>query len=170
MVKPVENPITTHFEFMGVPGEEEQCVCRQRERECVCDGVRVMVCVCDGVCVRACVCVCVMVCACGGAAGACVMPLGLPVAVYGLYFMCNPTKGDCSPFTWPTLPTAWDQLVSLEAVLVCLAWFAFQALLYMVVPGPVRAGPLAIGRSTGSHPSPPCPRCIKGSSCAPAKA
>lgn len=65
------------------------------------------------------------------------MPLGLPVATYGLYFMCNNEQGGCSPFVAPKLPELCS-LYSFDALLVALAWFAFQAALYVLLPGPVR--------------------------------
>lgn len=88
-----ENPKTTHYEFMGMPG-------------------------------------------------AIMMIVGLPITVYGLFFMCNAEKGDCSVTSLPGVDSIppLRQWVSLEATLVILAWFAFQSFLYIVVPGEVHKG------------------------------
>eukprot|EP00056_Hartaetosiga_gracilis_P022551 m.31535 g.31535 ORF g.31535 m.31535 type:complete len:425 (+) comp9704_c0_seq1:100-1374(+) len=77
----------------------------------------------------------------GGPIGAPVVMLLLPAVVYMLFFMCNKDKGDCSPFTFPDLTAlTWSDLFDLNALFVYIGWFAFQALLYVVVPGPICKG------------------------------
>ncbi len=67
------------------------------------------------------------------------MVLGLPVAVYGLYYLC-PDK-HCSVMEFPpSLPTKLDDVWSNQAALVALAWFALQAFLYMVLPATIVQG------------------------------
>lgn len=68
-----------------------------------------------------------------GPVGATFLVLTLPLTTYALYFLC-PSAAHCSLFELPPLPSAGD-LFNLEAFAVFLAWFAFQALLYVVLPG-----------------------------------
>ena len=66
------------------------------------------------------------------------MVLSLPLTVYGLYFMC-PSKDHCTILEIPPLPTL-DSLFTTTAAQVFLVWFAFQALLYILLPGEVCEG------------------------------
>ena len=57
----------------------------------------------------------------------------LPLTTYGLYFAC-PNGDHCTVFDLPKIPDV-HSLFSFNALAVFLAWFAFQAVLYIVVPG-----------------------------------
>eukprot|EP00730_Choanoeca_flexa_P014898 TRINITY_DN6684_c0_g1_i1.p1 TRINITY_DN6684_c0_g1~~TRINITY_DN6684_c0_g1_i1.p1 ORF type:complete len:443 (+),score=82.67 TRINITY_DN6684_c0_g1_i1:56-1330(+) len=91
MAPAFENPKTTHYEFMGVPGSI-------------------------------------------------MMPIGLPIMTYALYYFCNNQHGDsCAINVLPEIPSISD-LYTHEALLIVLAWFFYQAVLYIVLPGPVHRG------------------------------
>lgn len=57
----------------------------------------------------------------------------LPLTTYALYYFC-PSGERCTFFELPALPTL-DEIFNLEACAVVVAWFLFQAFLYMVMPG-----------------------------------
>jgi hypothetical protein len=103
-----ENPKTTHYEFMGVPG-----TCRASKATIVTD----------------------LTPSC--ASGSLLMPIGLPFMTYALYYWCNSQDGTCNITSIPALPALKD-LYTHEAFFVILAWFLFQAILYIALPGPVR--------------------------------
>ena len=68
------------------------------------------------------------------------MPIGLPLMTYALYFWCNNEDGGtCAITSIPELPTL-SSLYTHEALLVVFAWFIFQAILYIALPGPVSLG------------------------------
>eukprot|EP00053_Salpingoeca_punica_P006709 m.62944 g.62944 ORF g.62944 m.62944 type:complete len:418 (+) comp13819_c0_seq2:119-1372(+) len=78
-----------------------------------------------------------------GPFGAIMIPIALPLVIYALYFVCRDPE-HCS-LEVPQLPEL-HTLFSLDAAAVVLAWFLFQAFLYVTVPGPVAKGlPLRTG-------------------------
>eukprot|EP01147_Barroeca_monosierra_P008843 gene8843-1203_t len=78
----------------------------------------------------------------GGVYGSAVMIPGLVFALYFLFFMCNQEKGDCLVSTLPAFDAIppLDTWISVDATLVVILWFCFQALLYVVLPGQVCQG------------------------------
>lgn len=73
----------------------------------------------------------------GGSAGTFLMTLGLPSVVLGLYAWCG--KEDCSLRPYPTLPTLSD-LWDPYAYIILVAWFLYQALIYLSPLGYVAGG------------------------------
>lgn len=71
--------------------------------------------------------------------GAAFLSCTLPIVVYALYFVCNAENGDCSPFWLDFEQIANADYFSWRAFGVYVAWVAFQALLYIALPGPVCA-------------------------------
>ncbi len=61
------------------------------------------------------------------------MVFSLPLTTYALFYIC-PNADHCSILEVPQLP-ALESIFTYEATAVFLIWFAFQALLYMVLPG-----------------------------------
>lgn len=70
-----------------------------------------------------------------GPAGACLISIGAPSAIYGLYFACSEQTGGCSlsgRFTNLTFPSGlWDT----QAALMYLAWYLFCVIAWRVLPG-----------------------------------
>lgn len=74
----------------------------------------------------------------GGPIGTAFLLIVLPLTTYGLYFAC-PDETHCTVFQLPPLPDV-STLFSWNALGVFVAWFAFQCVLYICVPGEVAEG------------------------------
>eukprot|EP00048_Salpingoeca_helianthica_P014594 m.222486 g.222486 ORF g.222486 m.222486 type:complete len:424 (-) comp16040_c0_seq1:24-1295(-) len=68
-----------------------------------------------------------------GPVGTGFLTLTLPLVTYALFFLC-PSSQRCSVLEVPELPSVAD-LFDATTLAVYLGWFAFQALLYIVLPG-----------------------------------
>ena len=82
----------------------------------------------------------------GGAVGAGLTMAALPLVVYGLFFACNADACIRGPSTAAAaLEQARSSIAgtafwSWEAAAVVLGWFVLQALLFLVLPGPMVPG------------------------------
>ncbi|KAL4237764.1 hypothetical protein ACF0H5_002476 [Mactra antiquata] len=80
----------------------------------------------------------------GGTIGAFFMMLFLPATVYYINMAC--TKQSCSIRNIPACSGKWSSFFDVEATLIFVGWFFFQAVLYMLPIGRVVQGqPLVIG-------------------------
>lgn len=75
----------------------------------------------------------------GGPIGTFTLLFVMPAVVYFLYFSCNATGcASVVPLWFPdsikNLPTV-DMLFSMKGTLIFLGWFAFQAVMYIALPG-----------------------------------
>ncbi len=80
----------------------------------------------------------------GGPIGALGVIIGLPVVIYGLYFLCNGERcldfhNMSSPQFWSefqsTLPSSLSDLVTSEAAHMYLGWMLFHVILERILPG-----------------------------------
>ncbi|KAG8686279.1 erg24, C-14 sterol reductase, partial [Ceratobasidium sp. 395] len=79
-----------------------------------------------------------------GPPGAAVVSLGVPFALYALYFSCNEASGGCPPPVW-ALPFNfvravqdrgwWASLFDAKATVAYFGWYAFTVFAWAVLPG-----------------------------------
>ncbi|TFY59454.1 hypothetical protein EVG20_g7785 [Dentipellis fragilis] len=79
-----------------------------------------------------------------GPPGAFAVTVGVPIAVYALYFSCNDASGGCPP-PLNTIqasvtealsdPEWWVQLWDTQAALMYLAWYTFCVVAWKLLPG-----------------------------------
>lgn len=80
----------------------------------------------------------------GGAIGAFLMIFFLPLTMYFVNLACS--KDNCDTTHIPKFPVNWRSFFDIEATLIFLGWFSFQAILYMLPVGRVVSGqPTIIG-------------------------
>ncbi|XP_052273236.1 delta(14)-sterol reductase TM7SF2-like isoform X2 [Dreissena polymorpha] len=84
----------------------------------------------------------------GGAFGTFCMMFFLPTTVFYINMACS--KDECTIMKMPPCTAKWSAFFDLEATLIFLGWFAFQALLYILPTGRVVQGPRII---IGNHKS-----------------
>ncbi|KAG9099497.1 erg24, C-14 sterol reductase [Ceratobasidium sp. 370] len=79
-----------------------------------------------------------------GPPGAALVSLGVPIAIYALYFTCSEASGGCPPPLW-ALPVNfvrsvqdldwWASLFDAKATAAYFAWYAFTVVAWAVLPG-----------------------------------